>query len=252
MLSQRPGPRRVLITGSAAGLGAGIARRFAQAGYRVVLTHRPGGTAPDATLDAVRAFDATARSFAVDVADQAALGRALTEIQTTVGPIDVLIHAAGPLEIARFARSEYAAYERLIAGNLSSAVTLAAALIPGMRARGFGRLVFFGMTGSSVTRPARGMAFYGAAKAGLVSFARTLSLEEAQAGITVNIIEPGDIRDKSITRDAARAIPAKNPSGHAGSWEDIADAALYLAGDGAGFVNGAVLAVGGGLVNASE
>jgi len=83
----------------------------------------------------------------------------------------------------------------------------------------FGRLVFFGMNGTHVTQPGRLMSLYGAAKAGVVAFARTLALEEARYGITVNVIEPGDIRDKTATRDEARLIKADNPTGHAGSWK---------------------------------
>lgn len=244
--------RRVFITGAAGGLGAGIALRLAEAGWAVTLTHRPGGTPPDRVLDDVRRYDSGAASYPADVADQTALRAVVRRVEAEHGTVDALVHAAGPLEIARVERAEYESFERLLAANLTSAVTLALELLPAMRARRFGRMIFFGMTGSSVTRPARGMAFYGAAKAGLTAFAKTLALEEAQYGITVNCIEPGDIRDKTATRPSARQTPANNPSGHAGSWEDIADAVRYFMGDEAGFVNGAVLAVGGGLVDASQ
>jgi 3-oxoacyl-[acyl-carrier protein] reductase len=121
-----------------------------------------------------------------------------------------------------------------------------------MRERRFGRLVFFGMNGSHVTQPARGMALYGAAKAGVVTFARTLALEEAAHGISVNVIEPGDIRDKDADRAAARAIPANNPTGHGGSWEDVADAVRFAIADENGFLNGMVLGVNGGLTEPHE
>jgi 3-oxoacyl-[acyl-carrier protein] reductase len=140
----------------------------------------------------------------------------------------------------------------MIDGNLGSAIALAFAVLPGMRERRFGRLVFFGMNGSHVTLPARGMALYGAAKAGVVTFARTLALEEAAYGISVNVIEPGDIRDKDAGRAAARAIPANNPTGHAGSWEDIADAVRFAIADENGFLNGMVLGVNGGLTEPHE
>ena len=118
--------------------------------------------------------------------------------------------------------------------------------------RGFGRLIFFGMNGSRATQPARGLALYGAAKAGLTAFARTLALEEAKHGITVNTIEPGDLRHKHEERAAAREIVAKNPTGRAGSWEDVADAVRFLIADDASFINGATIGVTGGLVDAHE
>ena len=121
-----------------------------------------------------------------------------------------------------------------------------------MRTRGFGRLVFFGMNYSHVTQPSESMALYGAAKAAVVTFARTLALEEAKSGITVNVIEPGDIRNKTATREQARSIPANNPTGHAGSWEDIADTIRFVVRDDSEFLNGMVLGVNGGLVDPHE
>jgi 3-oxoacyl-[acyl-carrier protein] reductase len=96
------------------------------------------------------------------------------------------------------------------------------------------------------------MALYGAAKAGLVSFARTLALEEAAHGISVNVIEPGDIRDKDAGRAAARSQAANNPTGHAGSWEDVAAAVLFASAEENGFLSGMVLGVNGGLTGPHE
>jgi NAD(P)-dependent dehydrogenase (short-subunit alcohol dehydrogenase family) len=121
-----------------------------------------------------------------------------------------------------------------------------------MRARGYGRLIFFGMNGSHATLPARGMTLYGAAKAGVVAFARALALEEAKYGISVNVIEPGDIRDKAADRAAARALKASNPTEHAGSWEDIAAAVRFLLDADNGYLNGVTLGVNGGLAEPYE
>jgi NAD(P)-dependent dehydrogenase (short-subunit alcohol dehydrogenase family) len=246
------GKRLALITGSAAGLGAGIAERLAAAGYRVHLTHRPGGTAPDAALARVRRFDSDALSSSMDVRQPEQLESLVREVEQQRGTIDVLIHAAGPMTIKRIENADFAVYDEMMRSNMASAVALSLAVLPGMRERKFGRCIFFGMTGSAITRPARGLAFYAAAKAAVVLYAKSLALEEAVHGITSNVIEPGDIRDKMRSRAQALDTPASNPTGHAGSWEDIADAVLYLIGDSAQFVNGAVLSVGGGLVNAHE
>ena len=140
----------------------------------------------------------------------------------------------------------------MIDGNLTSAVIAATAVLPAMRRNHFGRLVFFAMNGAHNTMPVRGLSFHVAAKSGLVAFARTLSLEEAGNGITVNVIEPGDIRDKYRDRAQARQTPARNPVGRAGSWQDVADAVRFLVSDDADFINGAVLGVNGGLVEPYE
>lgn len=251
----QPGPRssrHVLITGAAAGLAKGIARAFAGDGERVSFTYRPGGTPPDATLALVRPHDAGALAIAADFMAAGAAADAVRAAEAARGPVDVLVHAVGPIVVKRFARCTPEDYRVMTEANLGSAVALAFAVLPGMRERRYGRLAFFGMNGSSTTHPARGMALYGAAKAGVVTFARALALEEAANGITVNVIEPGDIRDKDADRAAARAIAAKNPTGYAGSWEDVAAAVRFATADENGFLNGMVLGVNGGLPEPHE
>jgi len=241
-----------LVTGATAGLGVGVAERLASQGHHVVITHRPGGTLPDATLARLHRYDTTAASYPLDFTEGAHIAAIVDRIRRERGAITRVVHCVGPMQIARVAKSTLAMYADMVTTNLMSAVALTLAVLPDMRAHRFGRLLFFGMTGSSVTRPARGLASYGAAKAALVAFARTVALEEAHHGITVNVIEPGDIREKSRSRVEAWSTAAGNPSGHAGSWEDVADAVAFLLDQRAGFINGGTLAVGGGLIDASE
>jgi len=244
--------RVALVTGAAAGLAKGISIALASAGYRIAFTYRPNGTAPDATLAAVRVHDPGAAAIPAEFSSADAAAQAVREAERARGPIEVLVHAVGPIVVKPFARSTPDDYTAMAQGNLGSAVALAFAVLPGMRQRGFGRLVFFGMNGSHVTQPAPQMALYAAAKAGVVTFARTLAVEEAPNGITVNVIEPGDIRDKNADRAHARAMSANNPTGHAGSWEDIAAAVRFAVDDEASFLNGMVLSVNGGLMGPHE
>jgi len=250
---RRLSSRVALVTGAASGLGAGVARALAAAGYRIAFTFRPGGTPPDETSRAVAEHDRDVLAIANDLGSFAAGVELVTAVEAQRGPLDVVVHCVGPIVVRAFAASSAADdYRAMIDENFGSAVAIAAAALPGMRARKFGRLVFFGMNGSHVTQPAKLMALYGAAKAAVVTFARTLALEEAKNGITVNVIEPGDIRNKTATRAQSLAIAAENPTGHAGSWQDIADAVCFAVGDDAGFFNGMVLGVNGGLVEAHE
>jgi 3-oxoacyl-[acyl-carrier protein] reductase len=244
--------RVALVTAGSAGLARGVVVTLARAGYQTAFTYREGGTGPDATLAAVRAAGAGAFAVAADFDRRGDGARAVAEVETRCGRIDALVHAVGPMLVRRFERSTAADYDAMLTPNLGSAVECAAAVLPGMRERGFGRLIFFGMNGSRATQPARGLALYGAAKAGLTAFARTLALEEAKHGVTVNTIEPGDLRHKHEERAAAREIVANNPTGRAGSWEDVADAVRFLIADDASFINGATIGVTGGLVDAHE
>jgi 3-oxoacyl-[acyl-carrier protein] reductase len=244
--------RVALVTGAAAGLGKGVALRLAERGDRIAFTYRPGGTPPDATLALVRPHDADALAVPADLARFDAAAELVRAVEAARGPVDVLVHAVGPIVVKRFARCTPDDYRAMTEANLGSAVALAFAVLPGMRERRFGRIVYFGMNGSAVTQPARGMALYGAAKAGVVTFARALALEEAVHGISVNVVEPGDIRDKDAGRAAARERAANNPTGHAGSWEDVAAAVLFATAEENGFLNGMVLGVNGGLTEPHE
>ncbi|GAC1503668.1 MAG: SDR family NAD(P)-dependent oxidoreductase [Vulcanimicrobiaceae bacterium] len=239
--------RTVLITGAAAGLMRGVALAFARERYCVALTYRPGGTPPEATLALLRSEGFDAAAFPVDFLRPAHdVAEALAAITGELA-IDVLVHGVGPMRIARFENSAMEDYDVMVDGNLRSAVQAAVAVLPGMRSRTFGRLIFFALSGSQWTQPVRGLAVHAAAKAGVVAFARSLALEEGKHHITVNVVAPGDIRDKERSRDAARGHRAANPVTRPGTWEDVADAVLFAARDDADFISGAVLNVSGGL-----
>jgi 3-oxoacyl-[acyl-carrier protein] reductase len=244
---------RALVTGAAAGLARGVASALAGGGQfeRIVITYR--NTAPDATLAAIESAGVQGAAVHLDfLDDEDTIAARLAQAMVEHGPFDVLVHGVGPMTIARFERSTLDQYHEMFDGNVRSAVLTAHALLPAMRERGFGRLVFFGMNGSSVTRPAKGFALHLAAKSALVAFARTLALEEGAHGITVNVVEPGDIRDKYLTREQARDRTAGNPRGRPGTWEDVADAVSFLVDPRHDFVTGSVLGVTGGLLGSAE
>ncbi len=246
-------PRTVFITGAARGLARGIAIDLARHGYRVAFTYRPGGSPPEDTLAAVRAVSGhEAIAIAADHGAAAETERSVRSAERALGSVDAFVHAVGPIAVKRFEHATLNEYRTLLASNLESAVEGAFAILPAMRARRYGRLIFFGMNGSHTTTPAAGMSLYAAAKAGVVAFARTLALEEAEHGITVNVIEPGDIRDKVADCEGAQAIAANNPTGHAGSWEDVAYAVRVLLSHEAGFLNGQTIGVNGGRVEPHE
>ena len=116
-----------------------------------------------------------------------------------------------------------------------------------MRRQGWGRIVKLGITGGQHTDPAAHMAAYVAAKAGMIAFSRCVALEEAQYGITVNVVCPGVVPDTERSLAEAVAIHDSDvPVGRPGTWEDIASAVLFFVADEASFVTGAVLEVKGG------
>jgi 3-oxoacyl-[acyl-carrier protein] reductase len=244
--------RRALVTGGAGGLTAGIAATLPLDGFeRVAITYR--STPPDATLAAIAACGAGSAAARVDfLEEEASVAAALSTLVRENGPFDALVHGVGPIVVKRFERLSMEDYREMLDGNVRSAVLATRAVIAGMRERQFGRIVFFAGLGANDTQPFPGFAFYQAAKSALVAFARCLALEEARNGITVNVVVPGDIRQKSLDRTDAVGRSARNPRGRAGSYEDVADAVrFFLAGE-RDFITGAVLDVTGGLTHADE
>ena len=244
--------RHALVTGAAGGLAAGIAPALARDGFsRVAITYR--STPPDATVAAIVAAGAAGTAVRIDFLEEAAaVEAALDDAVRRFGPFDTLVHAVGPLVVKRFAGTTLADYREAFDGNVRSAVLAARATLPAMREARFGRIVFFGMLGSSETRPFRSFSLYQAAKSAVVAFARCLAVEEARNGITVNVVAPGDIREKSLDRARAFERPAGNPRGRPGSYEDVADAVRFLVARERDFVTGAVIEVTGGLQTAAD
>ena len=238
------------MTGAAGGLAAGLAPLLARDGFgHVAITFKT--TPPDRTIAAIVAAGAQASATRIDFLDaHATVEGLLGDAVRAHGPFDTLVHAVGPLVLKRFERLTLDDYAEAFDGNVRSAVLAARAVLPAMRAAGFGRIVFFGMLGSAATQPFKGFTLYQAAKTAVVAFARSLALEEARHGITVNVVVPGDIRDKEVDRAQALERTATIPRGRPGSYEDVADAVRFFVARERDFVTGAVLDVTGGLTQA--
>jgi 3-oxoacyl-[acyl-carrier protein] reductase len=244
--------RRALVTGAARGLAAGVAATLPAEGFeRVAITYRHAS--PAQTLASIESAGARGIAARVDFLEpESAIDDALARLRDEHGPFDTLVHGVGPLIVKRFERLTPDDYREIFDGNVRSAVLAIRAVIADMRTASFGRIVLFAMLGSESTQPFRGFAFYQAAKSAVVALARCVAIEEARHGITVNVVAPGDIRQKTISRAQARERIGRNARGRPGTYEDVADAVRFLVARDRDFVTGAVLHVSGGLTQADE
>ncbi|MDF1798780.1 MAG: SDR family oxidoreductase [Planctomycetota bacterium] len=244
--------RTALVTGASRGIGRAIALELARGGHRLVLhEHEPGsGAETDALL---RAAHSEPRWIHGDLARPVGAGD--TDEPGGLGDlagleIDVLVHNASAF--APYGRVEDGAREadaEVLGVALTAGIGLARAVTPGMRARGFGRLVFIGSAAGRLG--AAGQVAYATAKAGLLGLTRSLAVELGRAGITCNLVEPGLI-DTERTRAALsgaqfQALAASTPVGRAGNPEELARLVAFLASDDAGYVTGAAIPADGGL-----
>ncbi len=195
--------RCILITGAGSGIGAGIAAELAAAGHHIVVTDL-GLDAAEAVAAKIRAADGSAEALALDVTSDASVEAALEAISR---PVEVLVNNAGLQHVAPLEDFPIAKWDYLVQVMLVGVARVTRALLPGMRARGFGRIVNIGSIHSLVASPYKSA--YVAAKHGLLGFSKVLALETADTDITINTICPtyvktplvdGQIADQARTR----------------------------------------------------
>jgi 3-oxoacyl-[acyl-carrier protein] reductase len=247
-----PESRVALITGGTGGLGKMATLILAEQGFRVAVCARKEGEQAAEWIRTLRSLGADAEFIPGNAANRTEAVRVATEALERFGRIDVLVHAVGPFIRKRKWFIEHTDEEILdmIEGNLLSSMWMAKAVIPGMRERKWGRIIFFGFgrAGEAPAWPDRSV--YAAAKTGLVSFTKTLAVEEAPFGITVNMICPGDIvgeRKEMRIREAFGLQDDETPRGRPGTGEDAARVIRFLVEDQSDFLTGNLIQVTGGL-----
>jgi 3-hydroxybutyrate dehydrogenase len=249
-----PHSPHALVTGGGRGIGREIASALTRSGAVVTVLgrHRPA-------LDDVIAAGEARFAVVADVAEQAQIEAAIAEASAR-GPIDILIANAGAAESASFAKSDVALFRRMIDVNFMGVVHAVQVVLPAMRQRPYGRIVAVVSTAGL-----KGYAYvsaYSAAKHAVIGLVRSLALELATTRVTVNAVCPGftdtdlvagsiDNITKKTGRSHAQALAelAKhNPQGRLVSPSEVADAVLWLCGEGAGAITGQAIAVAGGEI----
>jgi 3-oxoacyl-[acyl-carrier protein] reductase len=237
-----------IVTGGGQGIGRGIARVFAAHGARVMIATRTEKHGRSAVDEVTRAGGKAALCVA-DVGRLEDTERAVAETIATFGRVDIMVHNAASFLGGPVDGYSEADLETVLAINLKACFRLSAACIPYFRKQKWGRLLFTSsVTGPRVAMP--GTSYYAASKGGINAFIRTVALEVARDGITVNGVEPGYIRTAAmelLADEAGMAQMAKYiPLGYIGAPEDIAYAMLYLASDEARYVTGQTICIDGG------
>jgi 2-hydroxycyclohexanecarboxyl-CoA dehydrogenase len=248
--------RTVVVTGGGGGIGGATCRRFGAEGAKVaVLDMNPD--AAEAVASSIRDTGGAAKAFRCDITDRAQVDAAIAGTEAALGPVDVLVNNAGWDVFKPFAKTEPAQWGRLIAVNLTGALHMHHAVLPGMVARKAGRIV--NVSSDAARVGSSGEAVYAACKGGLVAFSKTIAREHARHGITVNVVCPGPT-ETALFEDykqgagnpekLVEAFTRSIPLGRIGRPDDLPGAILFFASDDAGYVTGQVLSVSGGLTMA--
>jgi 3-oxoacyl-[acyl-carrier protein] reductase len=239
-------PRRALVTGGSGGIGAAICRRLAADGFSVLVHANSGLNRAEALVTELRAQGQVAQAVAFDLSDPVATAAAVHKLLAD-GPVQVLVNNAGLHDDAVFPGMRAAQWQRVIDVNLNGFFHLTQPLmLPMIRTR-WGRVI--NITSVAAIVGNRGQVNYAAAKGALHAATKSLALEVASRGITVNAVAPGIIAtpmsaDNFDTETIARLVPMKR----AGQPEEVADLVGFLASDQAAYISGQIISINGGMI----
>jgi len=228
--------RTVLVTGGNRGIGAAIAQAFAAQGDRVAITHRGSG-APAGLF-----------GVACDITDPAAVDAGFAAVEAELGPVEVLVANAGVTDDTLLMRMSEEQFSRVVQTNLTGSWRCAKRASAKMLRARWGRMIFL----SSVVgyMGGAGQVNYAASKAGLIGIARSITRELGSRNITANVVAPGFIETDmtgELSADLREQYLKQIPAGRMATPAEVAAAVTWLASDAAGYVNGAIIPVDGGL-----
>jgi 2-hydroxycyclohexanecarboxyl-CoA dehydrogenase len=248
--------KTVIVTGGGGGIGRATCRRFGEAGSRVAVFDINLESAAKTAADITKA-DGVAEAFHCDITDHEGVKAAVAAAEAALGPISILVNNAGWDIFRLFKDTTPADWHKLIAINLTGALNMHHAVLPGMLERRHGRIVNIASDAARVG--SSGEAVYAACKAGLVGFSKTIAREHARHGISVNVVCPGATntalfddykKGAGNPEKLEEAFRRATPMGRIGEPEDLPGAILFFASDDAAYVTGQVLSVSGGLTMA--
>ena len=234
--------KTAIVTGGTRGIGRAITLALKAKGCSVAATYAGND-------EAAAAFKAETgvHVFKWDVGDYEACKAGVAEVESAQGPTDILVNNAGITRDGFFHKMTPAQWAEVMRADLDSVFNMTHQVFPGMRERGFGRIV--NISSINGQKGQMGQTNYSAAKAGMIGFTRALAQEGAFKGVTVNAVAPGYIATDMVaamSEDVLKKITGQIPVGRLGTAEEIGDCVAFLADDNAGFITGAVLTANGG------
>jgi len=240
--------RIALVTGGMGGLGEAISTRLHDAGHTVVVTYSPGNTNAQNWLAAMAASGREMRAYEVDVADYDACQACAAQILADVGRVDILVNNAGITRDMAFKKMDKPNWDAVMRTNLDSVFNLTKPLCEGMVERGWGRII--NISSVNASKGAFGQTNYSAAKAGMHGFTKSLALEVARKGVTVNTVSPGYLATKMVNAVPKEIMETKIlpqiPVGRVGKPEEVAALIAFLCSEDAAYVTGSNIAINGG------
>ena len=229
------------------GIGKGIAAALGREGTRLAVAYRSNKAAAQNTLRRLQLAGAECFGVETDVTDPAKSSFLVDTVVERYGRLDILVNNVGEFRWRLLAESSVEEWLEILNSNLLSVLYTSKAALPAMRRQRWGRIINLGAVGAERAFGQAKISAYAAAKAAVVVFSRSLAIEEAKNGITVNVVNPSNLNEKELTLEEARRIrDARFPIGRPPTADDVAAAVKFFASEEADYVTGQVLNVSGG------
>ncbi|MFB3920450.1 MAG: SDR family oxidoreductase [Terriglobia bacterium] len=239
--------RVALVTGAARGIGKEIALTLGRDGARVAVAYRTNKMGAQKVANTLRSAGTDGWAVESNVTDPARSKELVDAVVRHFGRLDILVNNVGDFEWKPVFESTLEEWHSILASNLLSVFYVSKYTLPVMRRQRWGRIINLGAVGAERAFGQAKISAYSAAKAGMVAFSRSLALEEARHGITVNVVNPPIIDDKELSlEEAVRIADARFPVGRPATAQDVAESVKFFASQEACFVTGQVLNVSGG------
>ncbi|MER5348635.1 SDR family oxidoreductase [Streptomyces mirabilis] len=237
-----------LVTGSARGIGATLAKRLADEGAAVAVVDVASGTD---TVDAIRAAGGTASAYTADITDDRQVSRLVVEVGDDLGPVDILVNNAGVYPLISYEELTVDEWRRTFAVNVDGVFYTTHAFLPGMKSNGWGRII--NVASNSVALQVPGQTHYIASKMALVGVTRGVATEYGAFGVTSNAIAPSGVRTPGtagIPEEGFQSLAMSQSIKRPSVPDDLAGTVAFLASDDSAFITGQTIYVDGGMVRA--
>lgn len=234
------------MTGGARGIGRRIVERLAERDCRVAINYLTSSREAKELASALTERGTPALAIQADVTVEDEVLRMMEQIEKEWGGLDILVNNVGNFLVKPISNLDSAEWHSIIDSNLHSVFYCSRYALPMMRRNGWGRIINMAWTNSEYTKSAPETTPYDIAKSGVVTLSKSMAVEEAARGITVNVVSPGVIDTTRLSDRKREEILKEIPSGRLGTPDDIASAVLFFTSEEASYITGTTLTVGGG------
>ena len=235
-----------LVTGSSRGIGASIALKLAECGANVAVNYLENSEAANKISSQIEELGCKAISVQADVSKYEDAHELVNAVEKTFGRLDILVNNVGDFVQKPLSATSTQEWQYMFDSNLHSTFNVCYAALPGMRSRNQGRIVNTAFANSAYVQAYKKITPYAIAKTGVIIYTKSLAKEEAENGITVNVVSPGFISNETIMGDRKKELEAEIPAGRVGETDDVANAVLFLVSDASAYITGTNIIVSGG------